>query len=477
MAEYGIGIDTHSRFIQVCLLLRKDEGFLRFERDFATDWPVLNEARQWCCDLLRVHGVHADPLRYVLESTSTYHLPVVRAFGGEPRIINPMLAGASKRKTDVLDARMLAYHAITGLWPPSFVPDDAIQVLRVLLGNRRNAQRRATQLSNRLNNIVLRFGHTFGTLGKVMGSFGRAILEDLASGKLPDAPGVCPQPLPEQVRGTLLQHIAEYDAQRQRVAELTRQATRHAHNTEFVLGTGEIVSGKQLMPLLETVPGIGPLTALLWMAEIVAVHRFPSAKALAAFAGCDPSLKISAGKVAQHVRRGGNKTLHHALMQAAGQLIQKRNEPFGRWGYKLMRSHPKGGFRKACGAVARRLATSLYHVQRTGESFSYDKYNFWRVPDVPSIPIQDMGLGRFTKILSSLELHTSNQVVNAYMTTLASEKGVGEKCLASIKQWLSQHTKGFTSTGPSSDARVRKSAHRLKRASPTASSPTDASSK
>ena len=82
------------------------------EAEFTTDWrswskPATGPAT--ACPNLR-----PTKLRYCIESTGTYHLPVLQAWGGIPCVVNPLLAGPTRRKTDVLDARLLAHHSITG---------------------------------------------------------------------------------------------------------------------------------------------------------------------------------------------------------------------------------------------------------------------------------------------------------------------------------------------------------------------------
>jgi hypothetical protein len=250
------------------------------------------------------------------------------------------------------------------------------------------------------------------------------------------------------------------------------KAMEYCGNMDFVLGTGELCSGKKLMRLLQTVPGIGPKTALMWCTEAIQTQRFASAKALAAYCGLDPTLKVSAGKVTSYTRRNGNERLHKAFIQAGGALISRRREPIGRWGYRMMKSRAKGGYKKACGAVARRLATSCYHVHRTGEPFTYESYNFWRSKEVPVISLTAMQLGRFEPVLRRMGYETSKELCDAYFTTLASEKGIGEKCLETIRLWIADNCTVSTSGAPSSDARVRKSATRLVRGLHTGSSAT-----
>ena len=78
----------------------------------------------------------SSPLHYCIESTSTYHLPVLLAWEGSPSVVNPSIAGATKKKTDKLDARLLAVHDLTGIWRPFYVAPEGVQDLRVLIGQR-----------------------------------------------------------------------------------------------------------------------------------------------------------------------------------------------------------------------------------------------------------------------------------------------------------------------------------------------------
>ncbi len=111
---YGVGIDTHSKFIAVCVLIKKDGDVVRFEKNFPTAWASMLAARDWV--LSKLASVLPHLLEYCIESTGCYHMPVLQAFGGVPSVVNPMLAGATHRKTDKLDARMLAQQAMTGMW-------------------------------------------------------------------------------------------------------------------------------------------------------------------------------------------------------------------------------------------------------------------------------------------------------------------------------------------------------------------------
>ena len=120
--DYGVGIDTHRDFIQVCVLVREGSAIKMYESEHRTTWESLVNAGKWAVNIIMEKStptIEPEPLRYTIESTSTYHLSVIKAIKGNPSVVNPVLAGSTKRKrkTDVLDARILSYHSMTGLWP------------------------------------------------------------------------------------------------------------------------------------------------------------------------------------------------------------------------------------------------------------------------------------------------------------------------------------------------------------------------
>jgi len=189
--QYGVGIDTHSRFIQVCVFVQSENQILRYEREFTTDWTDLTASRQWILEVIQQHYPEIHSFHYTIESTGTYHFPVLRALKGAPRVMNPLLAGATKRKTDALDARLLAHHDITGLWNESFLPGDDMEILRCIVKHCAQKRREATRFSNRIGGFLLRFGHTITSYSKIGSAYTQSIIEDMIQGKVPDAPGVC----------------------------------------------------------------------------------------------------------------------------------------------------------------------------------------------------------------------------------------------------------------------------------------------
>jgi hypothetical protein len=146
---------------------------------------------------------------------------------------------------------------------------------------------------------------------------------------------------------------------------------------------------------------------------------------------------VSAGKVTSQTRRKGNANLHYQLTEIAGACINRHSEPFGRWGYAISKKQAKGAYKKASGAVARRIAVSLYFVHKQNAPFSYDKYNFYKI-DVPNVPLCDMGFSkRLENLLFSTGLTDSKAISESYIIGKVYEiKGLGKKSASEINTWI-----------------------------------------
>jgi transposase len=442
--QYGVGCDCHSKFLQISVLVKRDITVLEYKREFNTDWDSVVKARDW---ILSVLETCASPpadvsggIHYCIESTSVYHVVVLKAWDGMPSVINPSIAGASKKKTDVLDARQLAIFDLTGTWRESFVPSGEIDELRVLLAERNNFNKLATRCSNRINNTLLKFGYTLGRDGSVTNNNNiREVIEDQISDHPSEISGICPLGIPEDVKTVFSEGYRQYDMYHQLVSEYDRKIIAKIRSMKWETGT-DTIDGNTMMRLLCTAPGIGEKTAILWMARIVTPRRFPNKKALAAYCALDPSLKVSAGKVTSTVKRGGCKDLHSMLCQAASNLVRRHNEPFGRWGYNI--AVKSGRWKKGISAVARKLAVALYYISIRGEAFSYEKYKIMTEPDVIDISIEqlasiDPAFKRYVRILMSNGIKGTKSLVHEYyICNLSNIKGLGQKFYGALTEFI-----------------------------------------
>lgn len=445
--EYGIGIDCHSQFIEICIRYRNGTLIKKTQAHFSTNWNDLIAGRDWCIEILSTKADPvpnlSEPLHYLVESTANYHMPVCMAWGGSPTIINPTIAGATKRKTDVLDSRLLALHDQLNIWRECYIPNEEVKTLRVMIAQRDRCIHDATTAGNRIHNIITRFGLTVGRNGSVVRDHHiRTIVENQISDNPSKMDDICPIPIPMEVRLVLRAEYEKFDLLSAQAEEWKNNIFEKARSMEWETDTGTL-PGSEMIRILSTAPQVGELTAIIWLARVITPRRFPNAKALSAYCGLDPSLKVSAGKVTGTVMRGGNKPLHKALNMCAHRLIYRHNEMFGIWGYNLQQQ--TGKKKKAANAVARKLSVAMYYMMKTGTEFTYDHYHSIRNIDVFNIPIEKLVLingdfKRYIRILKENGIHTTVDLATAYITcSLGSCRGLGKKFFGLLKDFLDHH--------------------------------------
>ena len=356
--QYGVGVDCHSSFFQVCVLIPNGREQLKFEWKVPALWGELRTAQATVLRVLREHGIDVAPseLRYTCESTGQYHMPLCLAWRGRPSVINPSDTSHIRRKTDRLDAHKLAQHSLYGLWRGSWMAPDSIQELRVLAIQRVKLVGERSRLSNRINGDMLRFGHTIGQVGKINGSVVRPLIEDFCrNGKVE---------LREEFFSDLLIPpgvLLVFDQRWKRIDELTQEiktietaCVNRVDSLEWCIGGDRCVRGSELRKNLESIPGVGMWTAVVWLAEVGEILRFATTNRLIAYAGLDPSDGISAGKVVNTKVRKGNARLHGALRNAArAMLTQTPRCQFSIWARAYMGRQSRGGKSKAIHALAR----------------------------------------------------------------------------------------------------------------------------
>ena len=257
-----------------------------------------------------------------------------------------------------------------------------------------------------------------------------------------DIEGICPIPLPMEIRSVLCAEYEKFDRFTAHAEEWKSRIFDKARSMEWETDTGTL-PGDEMIRILSTAPQVGELTAIIWLARVVTPRRFRNAKALSAYCGLDPSLKISAGKVTSFGMRGGNRALHKALNMSAHRLIYHHNEMFGIWGYNLQQQ--TGKKKKAANAVARKLSVALYYMMKTGTEFTYDRYHSIRNIDVFDIPVEELviinpGFKRYIRILKEHGINTTADLATAYITcSLGPHRGLGRKFFGILKDFFDHH--------------------------------------
>jgi transposase len=125
------------------------------------------------------------------------------------------------------------------------------------------------------------------------------------------------------------------------------------------------------MQLLMTLPGVGPILAIVIMLEIGDIERFPDAPHLASYAGTVPQVKSSGGKTYYgRVRPDVNRYLKWAFIEAANSIVVHQRRMSHRHVVQLYhRVMKRKGHPKAIVAVARHLAEATYWMLTRKEAY------------------------------------------------------------------------------------------------------------
>lgn len=217
--------------------------------------------------------------------------------------------------------------------------------------------------------------------------------------------GLCPFGIPTDIHSILRDEYQKYNLCQAHVGDLMELVWHKALSMGWETSNASLPETKMLR-ILTSVLQIGEVTAITWLTHIITPRRFPNAKAVAAYCGLEPSLKVSAKHMIGTVKRGGCKEIHESLTSSADRLIRSHTEMFGKW-------------RKAANAVAWKLATALYYMMLTVQEFSYESYSLMKdifVFDIPvtELPLLNRDFRRYIRVLQDSVIHTTFEMAASY---------------------------------------------------------------
>ena len=144
-------------------------------------------------------------------------------------------------------------------------------------------------------------------------------------------------------------HYSTPEAIEQQIADLDRKVMKLARNNAQV---------RRFM----TAPGIGPVTALCFLATIDDPRRFKRSRSVGAYVGLT-TRRYASGEIdwTGRISKCGDKMLRSYLYEAANVLLTRvaKWSALKAWGIRLAK---RSGLRKAKVAVARKLAVILHRM-------------------------------------------------------------------------------------------------------------------
>jgi transposase len=363
------GLDVHKKTVVACLITSDPQGGWQHEtRTFSTMTRDLLALSDW---LLAAGCTHV-----AMESTGEYWKPVFNILEAHFAVllVNAQhIKAVPGRKTDVKDAQWIAELLQHGLLRASFIPPPAQRELRELTRHRSNFVRERATVVNRVQKVLESANIKLAAVATdVLGVSGRAMLQalivgesepaamaELAKGRLRNKREQLSQALEGRVqahhRFVLTELLCQIDSLEDTIGRFNEQI--EAYRAPFA----------EAIQLLDTIPGVGPETAEVLVAEMGAdMSRFPTARHWAAWAGLAPGNHESAGKRRTGRTRKGNQALRQGLIQAAHAAAHTKGTYLAAQYHRLA---ARRGSKRAIVAVAHSMLVIAYCLLSRHESY------------------------------------------------------------------------------------------------------------
>src|SRR5689334_11230390 len=236
-----VGIDVHRKRSQVAVVT--EDGTVELNKN------VVNGSEP----MLRLIGdlPSGTPVAFEAAFGWGWLAALLEDYGFEAHLVHPLRCKAiasARLKNDKVDAATLAQLLRADLLPKAWIAPPAVRQLRALLRHRAGLVRLGTQQRNRIHAVVADFG--YDRSGSYLSGPGRGWLAGLD--------------LPPASREIVTDCLAVIDG----LAPLTGRI-----DTEL----RQRAKADPRVKILTTLPGVGQFTALVMLAEIGDITRFPSA--------------------------------------------------------------------------------------------------------------------------------------------------------------------------------------------------------
>jgi len=244
-------------------------------------------------------------------------------------------------KTDANDAEGLAHLVRAGWYREVRVKSRNAMLAKALLRGRSQLLSMSLALENQIRGILKTFGRIVPKgAGGLFEKNVRALITDDG-----------------EIAAVIMPLLQARGMARSKCAALDRRLIRSVQ---------EDVTCRMLM----TMPGVGPLTAVAYVAALEKPDTFKRSRAVGAWLGLTPR-RFQSGEVDYdgHISRRGDGQLRALLYEAASVLLTRvrRESALRRWGLVLWK---RLGFKRAATALARRMAVVLHAMWKSGTSFN-----------------------------------------------------------------------------------------------------------
>jgi transposase len=333
-----IGIDVHKVATQVCIL-NEDGEFVEFR--IRTEREALSQA-----------FAGRARARVLLEAAteSEWVARHLEALGHEVIVADPnfapMYASRSRKvKTDKRDARALCEACHLGAYRPAHRASDASRLLRKQLAGREALVQTRSRMISLCRAVLRQEGFRVPSGGAV--SFPKRV----RMLGLPDE-------LVRTVQPLLKTHEPVSEELKQLEAQIAVAVAQDARAMR-----------------LTTVPSVGPVTALTFVALVDNIERFSSSAKLCSYLGLVPRQDCSGEKQQRgHITKQGAWRLRSLLVECPWGILRRQHpstEALRDW---AMRIAARRGKRIAAVALARKLAAILFAMSVEQRPFEPERF-------------------------------------------------------------------------------------------------------
>jgi transposase len=338
--KYYAGLDVGLKHTFICIV--DEGGKVLHEAAVASDANAIHQALQGRNVPYERIGMETGQLSiFLCKGLAALGLPVVCMDARQVA----MALSTTVNKTDKNDARGIAHLLRCGLYRQVHVKSDMSCEQKLLLGARRQLMEQVSTMEGSIRGLLKIYGVALGPARR------SAFIPNIHTHT---------RTLPALVQtaiGALLDTLTQL-----------RTSLKELDNS--IKGAAQT---NRRCSLLMSIPGVGPLTSMHYLAAVDDAGRFRNARSVGAYMGLTPR-QYASGET-QHqgrISRCGPPHCRAMLYEAAHCLLHFCKQPtkLKSWGLKLAK---KKGMKKAIVAVARKLAVIMHCMLITGEPYDDSK--------------------------------------------------------------------------------------------------------
>lgn len=336
--KHYVGLDVSMKETFICI--EDETGKIVAEGKKKTDPDAIAEYVNKFGFHIEKVGLESGSLsHFLVKELTELRLPVVCI---DARKMAAVLS-TQINKTDKNDARGIASAMRCGIYTEVSPKTKECLEIGTLLGSRRLLVNQKVAVTNSVRGFLKTYGIRLGSCGEK--GFAEAVRKTY-----------------KVEHGLAIEGIEALLKQREMIIEQIKVLTKKAE---------AIARENEQVVRLMTIPGIGAIIGLAYVAEVGDPKRFKKSRSVGAYFGMTPKQYSSGETVKQgKISKYGSAEVRSLLNEAAAVLMtrSRRWSKLKAWGLKIFRKH---GFKKACMAVGRKLAVILHRMMVDKTEFIY----------------------------------------------------------------------------------------------------------